>query len=357
MKKLFTFFWAAAQMFAQSPQPAPAVLGAQMIGGQPVTGSPYSAQASIDMTQALADGNRIERHSGSMRYRDTQGRERREEALFGGNGAPAVFISDPAARTSYTLDEKSRTAQKTGPLPPAPPPAPLHGSSLGIVYRPSANQSQLLEARGLDHGAYVEERVNGSPAEAAGIRSGDILLTLDGQSIRDSEDFRSRILAIPAGAPIAITLDRGGEKIDIHAITQDRSQVFKNLPSALGGQSAILPMFFLGSGVEQSLAVTEDLGAKSIEGLRVEGKRSTATIPAGKIGNQQPIRIVSESWYSPDLQTMILVKHSDPRTGDTVYRLTHIDRTEPPASLFQVPPGYTSTQAVAPAMPTRVPIR
>src|ERR1700722_3879659 len=59
------------------------ILGAQMVGGSPVTGSPYSAEAITDTTQTLLDGNRIEQHSSSMRYRDSLGRERREEALFG----------------------------------------------------------------------------------------------------------------------------------------------------------------------------------------------------------------------------------------------------------------------------------
>jgi hypothetical protein len=131
------------------------ILGAQMVGARPVTGSPYSAQAVTDTTQTLGDGNRIELHSSSMRYRDSQGRERREETLFGA-GTSTIFISDPVARMNYTLDQKSHTAQKTGPLPPLPPPAPTHGGSVGIVYLPPSNQAELLKARGLDHGAFVE---------------------------------------------------------------------------------------------------------------------------------------------------------------------------------------------------------
>jgi hypothetical protein len=36
---------------------------------------------------------------------------------------------------------------------------------------------------------------------------------------------------------------------------------------------------------------------------------------------------------------MVLRKHSDPRMGESTYRLTDIKRTEPDASLFQAPPG------------------
>jgi hypothetical protein len=83
----------------------------------------------------------------------------------------------------------------------------------------------------------------------------------------------------------------------------------------------------------------EDLGTQTIEGVSAQGKRETVTIPAGQIGNERAIEIVSETWYSPELHTMVLRKHSDPRMGETVFRLTDIKRVEPDASLFQAPAG------------------
>ena len=68
-----------------------------------------------------------------------------------------------------------------------------------------------------------------------------------------------------------------------------------------------------------------------------EGIRSTVTIPAGEIGNERPIDIVSERWYSPELQVVLSMRHSDPRFGENHYYLTNIRRGEPPASLFEVP--------------------
>ena len=65
------------------------------------------------------------------------------------------------------------------------------------------------------------------------------------------------------------------------------------------------------------------------------------TIPAGEIGNELPINIVSERWYSPELQTIVMTRRSDPRMGETVYRLTNINRSEPARSLFEVPADYT----------------
>ncbi len=88
-------------------------------------------------------------------------------------------------------------------------------------------------------------------------------------------------------------------------------------------------------------AQKESLGTQIIEGVQAEGTRTTMTIPAGAIGNDLPIQIVSERWYSPDLKTVVMSKHSDPRMGETVYRLTNVNRSEPARSLFEVPGDYT----------------
>ncbi|MBV8903889.1 MAG: hypothetical protein JOZ22_09665 [Acidobacteriia bacterium] len=89
---------------------------------------------------------------------------------------------------------------------------------------------------------------------------------------------------------------------------------------------------------------TESLGRQTIAGLIAEGTRITQTIPTGQIGNTLPIQIVTERWYSPDLQTVILQKRSDPRTGESVSQWTNISRAEPPANLFVVPQDYAVTQ-------------
>jgi hypothetical protein len=85
---------------------------------------------------------------------------------------------------------------------------------------------------------------------------------------------------------------------------------------------------------------TESLGTKSIEGAMAEGTRTTSTIPAGAIGNLMPIEVVSERWYSKELQMPVLISRRDPRSGDSVYRLRNIVKAEPPQDLFTVPPDY-----------------
>ena len=73
----------------------------------------------------------------------------------------------------------------------------------------------------------------------------------------------------------------------------------------------------------------------------------THTIPAGYIGNEKPITIVTEHWYSKDLQMTVISKRSDPRFGETIYTLSNIQQSEPNAGLFAVPSDYTVTTGTA----------
>jgi hypothetical protein len=89
---------------------------------------------------------------------------------------------------------------------------------------------------------------------------------------------------------------------------------------------------------------TEALGKRMIEGVEAEGTRTTVIIPAGQIGNERQLEIVSERWYSPALQEVVLSTHRDPRLGEHTYRLKNINRAEPARSLFEAPADYTLSE-------------
>jgi hypothetical protein len=86
--------------------------------------------------------------------------------------------------------------------------------------------------------------------------------------------------------------------------------------------------------------VTTDLGSKTILGLQATGTRVTRTIPAGEIGNTKAIEVVTERWMSTDLQIPLLITHNDPMMGTMTSQVTSVTRTEPAATLFQVPSDY-----------------
>ena len=96
--------------------------------------------------------------------------------------------------------------------------------------------------------------------------------------------------------------------------------------------------------------VTADLGSQNIGGVNAQGKSVTRTIPAGEIGNAQPIVSKSEIWYSPDLQVVVLSKRDDPRIGQSTYTVSNISRSAPDASLFRVPSDYTVREAFRPRL-------
>jgi hypothetical protein len=89
------------------------------------------------------------------------------------------------------------------------------------------------------------------------------------------------------------------------------------------------------------LLKNESLGTQTINGILAEGTRTTHIIPAGQIGNEKALQVVSERWYSADLQIVLKSTRTDPRTGTTTYTITSIQRTEPAAALFAVPAGYS----------------
>jgi hypothetical protein len=109
------------------------------------------------------------------------------------------------------------------------------------------------------------------------------------------------------------------------------------------GANAGGPVFFAKTEVRRT-GKSESLGRQTIEGVNAEGTRMTSTIEAGAIGNDRPIQSVSESWYSPELQTLIKSVHTDPRTGEETFQLTNVSRVEQPAYLFQIPAGYQAVE-------------
>jgi hypothetical protein len=90
----------------------------------------------------------------------------------------------------------------------------------------------------------------------------------------------------------------------------------------------------------ESNITTQSLGTKTILGLPAQGTEVTRTIPAGAIGNANPIVVTTERWMSTDLQIPLSITHKDPMMGTMTTTVTSLTRGEPDASLFQVPSDY-----------------
>ena len=325
--------------------------------GRVVKGAPYSAAAVTETTQALADGNRIVRKSSTLLYRDSEGRTRREQTMDNvgpfattGDAPHVIFINDPVADANYVLDVRTHTARNAnmyaysfktggdrpeppmgppmgpppmmerteGPPKPPPPGAPLRQEAVTRVQPVYPPVAKAAGAQGMvSVGVVIDEQGNVISARAV---SGHPLLHQAAVDAARQWVFKPLVVnGKPAKASGMITFS---------FVLDDKEVEGDARPAPPPPPPPKFP------------ETKESLGQQSIEGVSAVGTRNTITIPAGAIGNEREIKVVTERWYSPELQTVVLTKHSDPRFGETTYRLTNINRSEPAHSLFEVPADY-----------------
>jgi len=242
--------------------------------------------------------------------------------------------------------------------PPPPPGADvmIHAGGPGgdFMASPMGERIELLGFEGM-HGGKV---VTGAPFSAVAVSETTQALA-DGNRIsrktqtnlfRDSQGRFRKEVTLPAIGPLATS---GGPKSFVMINDPVAQQNLILHPDAKTAEKMGKP-FGRMKGVWKDKAASweakaaangnftkEDLGTQTIAGVSAQGTRYTRIIPAGQIGNEKPVTIVSEHWYSSDLQLMVMTKRSDPRFGNTSYTLTNIQRSEPAASLFAVPSDYT----------------
>ena len=244
----------------------------ERISRTPVLGAPYTATMTNENVQVLADGNRIVQNSTGTTARDSQGRTRRDTPLPAiGNLAAAnaphlVFINDPVAQKSYTLNLTDKTAQSMS----------MPGPAAGGV---AAAGGPTTEDGGRTF--FFQVRPGGAAASGTQLSDGDTI----------------RTVTINGQVPLSVA-------------------------------------------DEQAEMKSEDLGSQTMEGVLVNGVRTTRTIPAGEVGNEKPISIVTEVWTSPELKVVVMSKRSDPRMGEQTFQLTNIVRGDPDPSLFTVPADF-----------------
>ena len=251
---------------------------------------------------------------------------------------------------ALTLTVQTANAQE-------PPPGPETGGP-GQVFGPIGPRMELL-GFGDFHGGKV---VTGAPYSAVGVTETKQTLA-DGNVIdrkvqsdvyRDSQGRTRHENTFPGGpasggqphTAVMIHDPVAGTAYVLHVDEKTAEQLPARHPGT-NKQGNLQSRFE--AHIQQEIAngtlTKEDLGTQTINGVSAQGTRYTRIIPAGQIGNANAISIVNEQWYSPDLQVIVKTTRTDPRMGQTTYTLTNIQRTEPAATLFTVPTGYTVTQA------------
>ncbi|MEO8075512.1 MAG: hypothetical protein ABI818_04230 [Acidobacteriota bacterium] len=277
---------AIEKMLPERVQMQGEVRATMAVGGRTTKGAPYTAEAISESTQTLADGNHIVRKNVTRVYRDGEGRTRREEINDGG-GVQSVSIIDPVAGTSIMLQPETRTAYRN--------------ASFFMI-------SDVLEERMTTEG------------KGGG---GRVVFYTPATRVEGIDK-----VAAESGANVK-------QEIEQQRIAQYADGMVPPPPPPPP------PPGMFAAREDGGTTQREDLGSQNLDGVGATGTRTTMTIAAGAIGNEHPIEVVSEQWFSPELQVLVLTKHSDPRQGDTTYRLANIVRAEPDRSLFAAPPDYT----------------
>jgi hypothetical protein len=205
---------------------------------------------------------------------------------------------------------------------------------------------------GMEH-SFCDKVVKGAPYSAQSdtetnqplVDGNRIYRKIGGQIFRDSEGRTRRESSIPAIGPSVAsgTMPQivfiNDAVAGVHYVLHEQEKIARKMTNPPDmAQGCPMSQHHLAARAEPQ---SESLGKQTIEGVEAEGTRTTVTIPAGAMGNERPLVIVSERWYSPELQTVVMSKHNDPRMGETIFRLTNIRREEPAASLFAVPADYT----------------
>jgi len=259
--------------------------------------------------------------------------------------------------TAFALSAGVARAQQAPP--PPPPDAAMHGGPGGWI----GERVEIMGFGGM-HGGKV---VTGAPFSAVAVSETTQTLS-DGNQItrktqtnlfRDTQGRFRKEVTLSGFGPLAasgqpktfvvINDPVASASFVLHPDTKTAEQMpghAKKGPRNGGANGAFAEKWTAREQqlVAQGLLKKEDLGTQTIGGVSAQGTRITRTIPAGQMGNAKPISIVSEHWYSTDLQMVVMSTRSDPRTGTTTYTLTNIQKTEPAASLFSVPSDYSVKQ-------------
>jgi hypothetical protein len=82
------------------------------------------------------------------------------------------------------------------------------------------------------------------------------------------------------------------------------------------------------------------LGEQSVDGVRAVGTRRQYTIAAGTVGNEKPIVLTVEQWYSPDLGLLVKKTARASTGGEFGFEVENIVRAEPNPALFTIPADY-----------------
>jgi serine protease Do len=194
---------------------------------------------------------------------------------------------------------------------------------LGVSIQPMTTELAAGFRRSDATGALVSSVVEGSPAEKAGVRSGDVIVEFDGRRITKAEDLPRIVADTPTGREVQMGVVRDGKPMKLTARVARLEDSEPSQVAEPGGHGK------LGLSVQPvTPPVARELGLKVQEGLLVrdvaQGSRAAeAGIQPGDViieADRQPVKSVDELKGRVDKhargESMLLLVN---RGGDTMY--------------------------------------
>jgi len=168
---------------------------------------------------------------------------------------------------------------------------------LGVSIQPLTKDLAANFKRSDTTGALVSTVVEGSPAEKAGVKPGDVIVEFDGKKVAKSTDLPGLVAEVPVGRDVPMTVMREGRevKLNAHIARLEDESPTKASESEGKGQ--------LGLSVQPlTPRMARELGLKAQEGVLVRdvvegGRAAEAGIRAGDViveVNQQPVRTIED---------------------------------------------------------------
>ena len=200
-------------------------------------GSPFTLEESVTAGIVSALGREIDEHKNFQRFIQT------DAAINPGNsGGPLVNIRGEVIGVNTMIATSRGGSEGVGFALPSNMVVRVYNDiirdgsvsrgSVGISFR--AQKPETLEALGVNHGVIVDEVTANGPSAKAGIKVNDIVVAINGQSIKDGDDLLSHVADAPVGSALTLAVDRDGKKMDFKVVTQDRKLLYANRPEIVG---------------------------------------------------------------------------------------------------------------------------
>ncbi len=97
--------------------------------------------------------------------------------------------------------------------------------SIGISLREAPDRKELLKAFGAKNGVFIEEVTPGGPAEKAGLKVEDIIVSVNGKMIKDGQDLIDTVSSIPVGSKATLQVLRDHSEKAYEVTVGDREKV------------------------------------------------------------------------------------------------------------------------------------